>query len=774
MQTTWEQQRDTNIAAKQAHMAVVLAERHQAAQHEAVMPRVILPNDEITYTPLQLDLFNTNPQDFDYIEQKLAKLPRQRQREHFRKLYLNAYRSVQDDGSIAFSLGNKQRRHANNFLREVLDVRLKKVLEQYQINVPDLLAFHAGRVQWLNELKADITDKQAQPELENFENELEYQKLNTQLAMQAKKKQGKSELPFYLIGETKLKEIAAKFADEFIKLQIDCVNIYHVLNPQSLNHEELTACFLALYKKCGQIALSFGFRLPHWEKIEKNKTPKGEQVDVVLEKVCCEKYWFKRMRGIQKQMVEHIAIASGEVRKGVSSYISFYGLNQWINQQRKNYDYLRAMILENVENPEEQIELFDTFIKSSACPAIRRIELMNRWRGVEIWADHNGYIGLFLTLTAPSKYHAVLSKSGENNPKWNGSSPKQTHNYLNRVWQQMRAIYNKHKMVKFGIRVAEPHQDGTPHWHILVYVKPEHKDEFIEIFRRKALEEDGDEKGAAENRIDVKECDKERGSATAYLVKYVSKNIDGFALDNETSDEDPDLNLKLNAKRVRAWASTHRIRQFQFFGAGTIGIYRELRRLINGQCEDEITEKARLGCDLGDYAFYFDLQGGAETPRSEQPLQLDYEEKEPNQYGEKRKAVIGVKNKFTDYAVKTRLKKYVIKKRPKDFTPRSVERSETEKSGLCPPWTCVNNCNRSKIEQKIKQLLIPICAPLNEQKLDYLFRYKRLTIDKYTALELKDNDVQLVKRNQHMIVSLTPTPRNIQKLKALHKNQRTQ
>ncbi|OOF38327.1 hypothetical protein BKK50_11825 [Rodentibacter rarus] len=198
------------------------------------------------------------------------------------------------------------------------------------------------------------------------------------------------------------------------------------------------------------------------------------------------------------------------------------------------------------------------------------------------------------------------------------------------------------------------------------------------------------------------------------------------------------------------------------------------RRLINGQCEDEITEKARLGCDLGDYAFFFDLQGGAETPRSEQPLKLDYEEKAPNQYGEVHKSVIGVKNQFTQYAIKTRLKKYIIKKRPKDFTSNSVERSETANSGLCPPWTCVNNCNRSKIEQKLKQLLIPICAPLNEQKLDYLFKFKRLVIDKYTALELKDNDVQLVKRNQNMMATLAPVPRNIQKLKALHKNQRIQ
>ncbi|HHF6440425.1 TPA: hypothetical protein ACPP3W_001846, partial [Haemophilus influenzae] len=60
------------------------------------------------------------------------------------------------------------------------------------------------------------------------------------------------------------------------------------------------------------------------------------------------------------------------------------------------------------------------------------------------------------------------------------------------------------------------------------------------------------------------------------------------------------------------------------------------------------------------------------------------------------------------------------------------------------------------------------------QKLDYLFKYKRLTIDKYTALELTENDVQLVKRNQNMMTSLSPVPRNLQKLKDFHKKQRIQ
>ncbi|GAC06342.1 hypothetical protein GAGA_3508 [Paraglaciecola agarilytica NO2] len=66
-----------------------------------------------------------------------------------------------------------------------------------------------------------------------------------------------------------------------------------------------------------------------------------------------------------------------------------------------------------------------------------------------------------------------------------------------------------------------------------------------------SFEEDGDEKGAAENRCDFKFIEPKRGGATGYLAKYVSKNIDGKDLDKGIYGEDPIV----AAQRVEAWAS---------------------------------------------------------------------------------------------------------------------------------------------------------------------------------------------------------------------------
>ena len=449
----WEQQRDNTIIAKHAHMAMVACERHQAAENGQKFDRTFLPFEESCYTPLQLELFAINSADFEFIEKTLESLPRQRQREYFRKLYIKAYRSVKDDGSIAFAIGNKQRRYANDYLRDVLDVRLQKVFSQYNVNVDFLQAF-INTPQWLLSVKDEMhqavqfSTVPTREELAKHYNELHYSGFRFQVfGIQQKQKQ----LPFYLITDSKLKKMAYQISTAFTQFQFDCT---HFLKNgiESDNESDVQGYFYQLYKWCGEIAISAGFKIPHWDKIENHKYIKAEHIDSTLIRLTCEKWWFKQMRTTQRRMVEHIAIACGEVRANAASYISNQSFQEWQLQQRKNHDYLRAMIIENIDNPEEQVELFDMFLKSSSNPALRRNEMMVRLRGLEEWAEENNNEALFLTLTAPSSFHA-----GNSNKKWSGVNPRDTQNYLNKVWQQFRALLAKRDIKFYGMRVAEPH-----------------------------------------------------------------------------------------------------------------------------------------------------------------------------------------------------------------------------------------------------------------------------------------------------------------------------
>jgi hypothetical protein len=50
------------------------------------------------------------------------------------------------------------------------------------------------------------------------------------------------------------------------------------------------------------------------------------------------------------------------------------------------------------------------------------------------------------------------------------------------------------------------------------------------------MREDGNEPGAQEHRFTVTPIDEKFGSATGYIAKYISKNIDGYGMDGELDD----------------------------------------------------------------------------------------------------------------------------------------------------------------------------------------------------------------------------------------------
>lgn len=676
--------------------AEVDAERLQHFEQKRPLMRSpmkpILQDPRATQT--QLELFELIGQEYyAFVEQLIRQLPSLRQREHFRQLYLREYHGVKDDGSIAFKFGQRQRFHANTYLRELLEQRLGKVFAHYQFDLSWLSMTLADKWQWtLAHLSSVQTNEKPIIGLAGLENAVS-------VAFE-KTEDNRRKLPFYLMSEAKLRVVAHHLSFLFSKIQTDFFTEQALHQAQMAVHE-VDTLVIQLYRHLGLLCEEIGLDFHYWKTFSAREgdddfKPNIKSIEIALNKTVCDKFWLRVLRKAQKQMVEHIAIACGEVRKGVAAYISDHGFSAWRAQMKKNFDFLKQMIVENIDDEEEQIELLTMYQKSSANPSIRRLEMMTRLRGIEEWAEEAGHQALFLTLTAPSSFHAQHSQGGQNK-KWSGASPKQTHAYLNKVWGQYRALLAKRGIGFYGMRVAEPHHDGTPHWHLLLYVKQDDVEEVSELFRKKALEVDGDEKGAKQHRCKIELCDKAKGSATAYIAKYIAKNIDGFSEFGDVSDEVESLSIKDNARRARAWASLWGIRQFQFYGANSIGVWRELRRLTAGQCHDEQLEILRIGADLGEFAFYLDKQGGGGAPRAVQIAKLHYENREENQYGEVGKKIVGIANAFKKAGewVKTRLKHWVIKKGNMKLANEQalVDTNTGQSPAWTWTWTCVSNCN---------------------------------------------------------------------------------
>ncbi|MGS8051684.1 Rz-like lysis system protein LysB [Escherichia marmotae] len=398
------------------------------------------------------------------------------------------------------------------------------------------------------------------------------------------------------------------------------------------------------YNRAGFISLQFNVIPPHWDRVAK-KYVGADEIAPAIAKMFNDGWWRGRLRRVAATWREHLQIAVGNVSKKKNTYASKNCVTDWREQKRRTREFLKGLDLEDEDG--NRISLIEKYDGSVANPAIRRCELMTRIRGFENICNELGYVGEFYTLTAPSKYHAT-TKAGYRNSKWSGASPADTQNYLTDIWARIRAKLHREDVRIFGIRVAEPHHDGTPHWHMLMFMLPEDVEYVRSIVRKYAWKEDRRElksDKAKKARFHAESIDPEKGSATGYVAKYISKNIDGYALDGETDDESGEL-LKETAPAVSAWASRWHIRQFQFIGGAPVTVYRELRRLADTETAHGLSvEFAAVhdAADAGDWAGYVNAQGGPFVRRDDLQVRTLYEPRtELNQYGEETVCIKGV------------------------------------------------------------------------------------------------------------------------------------
>jgi hypothetical protein len=287
-------------------------------------------------------------------------------------------------------------------------------------------------------------------------------------------------------------------------------------------------------------------------------------------------WWRRGLRKHHAKAVEGAAIAMGYVNKTRDIYVSNESLTRRGQQNKRNADAMEATTARNELG--QEFTLAELAAKGTANKAIRRAELMTRISGFERIARDLGHAGLFFTITCPSRMHKWRTVKGGRvmeNPRYDGTTPRDAQSYLAKVWARIRASLKRQGIGIYGFRIAEPNHDGTPHWHLLVFHKLGAYETLRDTVRRYALQDSPDERGALVHRVDFKPIDWSRGSAAGYIAKYVAKNIDGYRVEKDLYGTDA---LETSA-RVEAWASTWGIRQFQQVGGPPVGPWRELRRV---------------------------------------------------------------------------------------------------------------------------------------------------------------------------------------------------
>ena len=423
-------------------------------------------------------------------------------------------------------------------------------------------------------------------------------------------------IPYFDASESELRELSEENAKRCKRLEL----YIHSHANRNVTGGKPVNGNIALFNECAQFVNGYGINPPELNK--------PVNVNGAIKRMQDKYWWLRKLRKVLRRTEEKVQIHLGQVNSRKGKYCSDNTVKHRLIQKELQRQMLENLVIVNENN--ESFSLAELSDKNVSNPVNRKNELMTRMAGYEDIAKELNHKALFVTVTCPSRFHNTYAKSGDRNPKWDGSTPYEAQQYLNDMWALVRADLNRKDIKLYGFRIAEPQHDGTPHWHMLVFLEQRQANEFKNVIEHYALREDGDEAGAKENRCDFKDIDYSRGSATGYIAKYVSKNVNGTNLESDIDGG----NAIEAAQRVEAWASCWGIRQFQQLGAGAVTVWRELRRLKT-LCNDNKTFTDIFeAADNGKWAEFVKLMGGVFCKRNDQAIRPLYKEKLDTETGE--------------------------------------------------------------------------------------------------------------------------------------------
>lgn len=153
---------------------------------------------------------------------------------------------------------------------------------------------------------------------------------------------------------------------------------------------------------------------------------------------------------------------------------------------------------------------------------------------------------IFMTLTLPSKYHKTKIDKRTSlqikNANYDYTSPRESVKVLTKMFSKLRhdrSLKELSKDERIYYRVNEPHKNGTPHTHILLFVPEYRIKRVFEAFKRLFHSKANDIQTKIKN-------------ASAYIMKYINKTLPLSKQENQSIKE----------KYLNAWYTKNRITRF--------------------------------------------------------------------------------------------------------------------------------------------------------------------------------------------------------------------
>ncbi|ACT05795.1 replication gene A protein [Dickeya chrysanthemi Ech1591] len=415
-------------------------------------------------------------------------------------------------------------------------------------------------------------------------------------------------------------------------------------------------------------------------------------------------WWEKHIKKESDRLKETLLISAGLVQKNVSPFVSREMLFCRQHRQQSRLNFLSNRHVIHAETRQQAESLLTMAMAGIANPRIRKIELTQVLLGTYQYAIESNHICEVVTLTLPPSFHSI-KQSGTPCVQWHGLTPKEAHRFLEAYWQKVRSALSGTPI--YGTRIVEPHHDATPHWHIIVYMPEQNRENVLSVFKKYAIQL-ADKFTALDNNKLVTHTSVKNEAILHYLMKYMASSIPGVAEHCAKDDISGEYYADM-AERAKLWASLWGIRQFQHFGLPEIGVWRECRRVRSISIADKLgaeAEAVRYAADNSDFAGYIRAQGGAGLKRAGRTLHIAREESPyENLWGEIRMITVGLKCPKS-------APEHIVKTRTTCFLQQAVRLLKTtlrQPSSL----SCnnVNNCRKTaegKEEDMPDSLTIPI------------------------------------------------------------------
>ncbi|QDQ27678.1 replication endonuclease [Chitinimonas arctica] len=424
-----------------------------------------------------------------------------------------------------------------------------------------------------------------------------------------------------------------------------------------------------------------------------------------------EKTWRRHFRKAHAQAVEHRLTDAGRVMRGREPVVSGLSRAKGRERWRRSREAIEAAQI--VSACGETLDLATAVDASVSNPRNRLAELVIRGRGMEAAAQEAGDAAVFLTITNPSRYHPSRSRFlktdqgrkyySEPNPNWLAGgkpTPREGNAALLKVFGKLRCVIKNRNWPIYGLRVVEPHADGSPHWHMLVFGPRPLLEAFVTEYETRACKEDAaelegmtsvqDENGHWK-RVPVRQArfkavwldnvaadgeGNRYGGPLAYILKYLAKNLTGRKNDGGEIGQDFEIGKGAveGAELVRIWASLWGIRQFQAFGDASVSVWREARRLRDTPPKDQVLMAVCWAATVNDWHAYRELSKQVYFHLVREAAQGC------NRFGEWRGEVVkGFGHEFADAT--TRTKTWTI-----DWRAGQRKAAEAQRSAAAQDW----------------------------------------------------------------------------------------